>query len=130
MGASSGDNRQSRANQFGDAGKVSRLDHHVSVSSGSSVRIRPTIRGTSKRGRPRGSRRGGPVGGKSRGLLLLHPPSKGLGSNPQSPTSLSPTSSSTTSDQALQHGKYSLLEKVGISVVTNDDDNIIDIRHR
>lgn len=103
VGASSGDNRQSRANQFGDAGKVSRLDHHVSFSSGSSVRIRPTIRGTSKRGRPRGSRRGGPVGGKGRGLLLLHPPSKGLGSNPQSPTSLSPTSSSTTSDQALQH---------------------------
>ncbi|KOC66120.1 Putative DNA helicase Ino80 [Habropoda laboriosa] len=104
VGTTSSDSRPSRVGQFGDPGKVSRLDHHMSFSSGSSVRIRPTIRGTSKRGRPRGSRRGGPVGGKSRGLLLLHPPSKGPGSDPQSPASLSPTSSSTTSEQVLQHG--------------------------
>lgn len=104
VGASSGDTRQSRAGgQFGDPAKVSRLDHHMSFTSGSSVRIRPTIRGTSKRGRPRGSRRGGPVGGKGRGLLLLHPPSTGLGSSPQSPASLSPTST-TLNDQTLQHG--------------------------
>ena len=106
VGASSGDTRQSRAGgQFGDPAKVSRLDHHMSFTSGSSVRIRPTIRGTSKRGRPRGSLRGGPVGGKGRGLLLLHPPSTGLGSSPQSPASLSPTST-TLNDQTLQHGKY------------------------
>lgn len=107
MGVSSGDSRQSRAGQFADPGKVSRLDHHMSFSSGSSVRMRPTIRGTSKRGRPRGSRRGGPVGGKGRGLLL-YPPSKVLGSSPQSPVSLSPTSSGTTNDHTLQHGKYSV----------------------
>ncbi|PBC32751.1 Putative DNA helicase Ino80 [Apis cerana cerana] len=105
VGASSGDTRQSRAGQFGDSTKVSRLDHHMSFTSGSSVRIRPTIRGTSKRGRPRGSRRGGPVGGKGRGLLLLHPPSTGLGSSPQSPASLSPTST-TLNDQTLQHDSF------------------------
>ncbi|OAD54335.1 DNA helicase INO80 [Eufriesea mexicana] len=104
VGASSGDTRQSRVGQFGDPGKISRLDHHMSFSSGTGVRMRPTIRGTSKRGRPRGSRRGGPVGGKGRGLLLLHSSSKGLGSGSQSPASLSPTSSSTANDQILQHG--------------------------
>ncbi|XP_050471357.1 chromatin-remodeling ATPase INO80 [Bombus huntii] len=115
VGVSSGDSRQSRAGQFADPGKVNRLDHHMSFSSGSSVRMRPTIRGTSKRGRPRGSRRGGPVGGKGRGLLLLHPPSKGLGGSPQSPVSLSPTSSGTANDHALQHGVQ------GTSVSTEGD---------
>ncbi|XP_017878637.1 chromatin-remodeling ATPase INO80 isoform X2 [Ceratina calcarata] len=104
IGTSSGDTRQSRMGPFGDSGKVNRLDHHVSFSSGSSVRMRPTIRGTSKRGRPRGSRRGGPIGGKGRGLLMLHPPSKGVGNDPQSPTSLSPNSSGASNDQVLQHG--------------------------
>lgn len=94
-----------RVSQFSEPAKVNRLDHHIPFSSGTGVRMRPTIRGTSKRGRPRGSRRGGPVGGKGRGLLLLHPPSKGVGSDPQSPASMSPTGSSATSEQILQHGE-------------------------
>ncbi|XP_076291409.1 chromatin-remodeling ATPase INO80 isoform X2 [Lasioglossum baleicum] len=101
---SSSDSRQLRVSQFGEPVKVNRLDHHVSFSSGSGVRMRPTIRGTSKRGRPRGSRRGGPVGGKGRGLLLLHPPSKTVGNDPQSPASMSPTGGNATTDQILQHG--------------------------
>lgn len=105
VGVPAGDSRQLRVSQFGEPGKVNRLDHHIPFSSGTGVRMRPTIRGTSKRGRPRGSRRGGPVGGKGRGLLLLHPPSKAVGgSDPQSPASLSPTSSSASSEQTLQHG--------------------------
>ncbi|XP_034174999.1 chromatin-remodeling ATPase INO80 [Osmia lignaria lignaria] len=103
VGGTSSDARQSRISQYGEAGKVSRLEHHMPFSSGTGVRMRPNVRGTSKRGRPRGSRRGGPVGGKGRGLLLLHP-SKGLGSEPQSPSSLSPTSSSIANEQTLQHG--------------------------
>ncbi|KZC05466.1 Putative DNA helicase Ino80 [Dufourea novaeangliae] len=106
VGGTSSDSRQLRVSQFGEQpAKVNRLDHHIAFGTGTGgVRIRPTIRGTSKRGRPRGSRRGGPVGGKGRGLLLLHPPSsKGGGSDPQSPASMSPTSS-VTGDQTLQHG--------------------------
>nr|XP_031835468.1 chromatin-remodeling ATPase INO80 [Nomia melanderi] len=104
VGGTSSDSRQFRVSQFSEPAKVNRLDHHIPFSSGTGVRMRPTIRGTSKRGRPRGSRRGGPVGGKGRGLLLLHPPSKGVGSDPQSPASMSPTGSSATSEQILQHG--------------------------
>lgn len=106
VGGPASDPRPLRVGQFGEAGKANRIDHHIPFSGGTSARIRPTIRGTSKRGRPRGSRRGGPVGGKGRGLLLLHPPSsKGVGgSDPQSPASMSPTSSTTTSEQTLQHG--------------------------
>lgn len=113
VGATSSDARQSRISQYGEAGKVSRLEHHMPFSSGTGVRMRPNVRGTSKRGRPRGSRRGGPVGGKGRGLLLLHP-SKGLGSDPQSPSSLSPTSSSIANEQTLQHGEYEILSVVQI----------------
>ncbi|XP_076167632.1 chromatin-remodeling ATPase INO80 [Ptiloglossa arizonensis] len=107
VGGSGADARQLRVGQFGEPCKVSRLDHHVPYSSGPSVRMRPTIRGTSKRGRPRGSRRGGPVGGKGRGLLLLHPPSsKGVaGGDPQSPASLSPNNSSAACEQSQQHGQ-------------------------
>ncbi|XP_076633272.1 chromatin-remodeling ATPase INO80 [Colletes latitarsis] len=106
VGGSVVDARQLRVGQFGEPCKISRLDHHVPYGSGTTVRMRPTIRGTSKRGRPRGSRRGGPVGGKGRGLLLLHPPSKSMaGSDPQSPASLSPNNSSAASEQTQQHGQ-------------------------
>ncbi|XP_043265254.1 chromatin-remodeling ATPase INO80 isoform X2 [Colletes gigas] len=106
VGGSVVDARQLRVGQFGEPCKISRLDHHVPYGGGTTVRMRPTIRGTSKRGRPRGSRRGGPVGGKGRGLLLLHPPSKSMaGSDPQSPASLSPNNSSAASEQTQQHGQ-------------------------
>ncbi|XP_020707997.2 chromatin-remodeling ATPase INO80 isoform X2 [Athalia rosae] len=59
-----------------DPPKVSRLTHHFTFAGASGARIRPGGRGTNKRGRPRGSRRGGPVGGKGRGLLLLQPPAQ------------------------------------------------------
>lgn len=59
--------------------KVSRLTHHFTFGSSSSGRARPGGRGTNKRGRPRGSRRGGSVGGKGRGLLLLQPPAQPAG---------------------------------------------------
>ncbi|XP_034946860.1 chromatin-remodeling ATPase INO80 [Chelonus insularis] len=60
--------------------KVARINHHLSMSSPSGMRIRPTIRGTSKRGRPRGSRRGGSVIGKGRGLALQPPYTSNAGS--------------------------------------------------
>ncbi|KAK2584287.1 hypothetical protein KPH14_006689 [Odynerus spinipes] len=97
------DSRQSGVNQFGEPGKVSRLGHNFVMSGGVSGRIRPSVRGTSKRGRPRGSRRGGPVGGKGRGLFLLHSSSKGTGTQSQS-SSTSVNSGSSQGDQSLQHG--------------------------
>ncbi|KAJ8686508.1 hypothetical protein QAD02_022302 [Eretmocerus hayati] len=55
-------------------------------------RMRLVARGTNKRGRPRGSRRGGPVGGKARGPMLPHPGS---------------SASTITDSSTLQHGSAS-----------------------
>ncbi|KAG7207458.1 hypothetical protein KM043_009093 [Ampulex compressa] len=102
---SSSDGRQSRVTQFGETTKVARLGHHFTFGVGTGVRMRPTIRGTSKRGRPRGSRRGGPVGGKGRGLMLLHPPSRGLvTAGGHSPSSMSPTGTVSSGDHTILHG--------------------------
>lgn len=64
---------------------------------GDGTRIRPiSSRGVSKRGRPRGSRRGGPIGGKARGMLVLQPGAKtnstGVGgfTTPANPAGMSP----------------------------------------
>ncbi|XP_012284953.1 putative DNA helicase Ino80 isoform X2 [Orussus abietinus] len=95
--ASAGDARQSRVGHFGEPPKVARLGHHFTFGVGGSVRMRPTVRGSTKRGRPRGSRRGGPIGGKGRGLLLLHPPNKAVVPSCSTPVA-SPTS------QAIHHG--------------------------
>lgn len=87
------------SSQFGDVPKVARLGHHFTFSSGSGIRMRPNVRGTSKRGRPRGSRRGGPIGGKGRGMLLLHPPSiKNSASTGHLSPSSSPSHSTTISN--------------------------------
>ncbi|XP_015604273.1 putative DNA helicase Ino80 isoform X2 [Cephus cinctus] len=89
-----GDTKSSRIAQFGEPPKVAKLGHFT-FGPGGGVRMRPSIRGSSKRGRPRGSRRGGPIGGKGRGLHLLHPPSKGTASpGPPSPSSVSDPQSS------------------------------------
>lgn len=91
--------------QFGEPPKVARLGHHFTFGVGGGVRMRPTIRGTSKRGRPRGSRRGGPVGGKGRGILL-NPSGKTAGSpGTHSPTSSPSPGSSSSGDQTGQHGE-------------------------
>lgn len=100
---SGGDARQ-QGGHFGEPPKVARLGHYLAFGTGSGVRIRPTIRGSSKRGRPRGSRRGGPVGGKGRGLLLLHPPSKNLTTPGQSGLPSSPSCSSLTNQNTLHRG--------------------------
>ncbi|XP_046478715.1 chromatin-remodeling ATPase INO80 isoform X1 [Neodiprion pinetum] len=63
--------------------KVSRLTHHFTFAGSVGSRVRPAGRGTNKRGRPRGSRRGGPIGGKGRGLLLLQPPASQSSTAPQ-----------------------------------------------
>lgn len=96
------------SSQFGDVPKVARLGHHFTFSSGSGIRMRPNVRGTSKRGRPRGSRRGGPIGGKGRGMLLLHPPSiKNSASTGHLSPSSSPSHSTTISnDLNPQYGEY------------------------
>ncbi|XP_066594162.1 chromatin-remodeling ATPase INO80 isoform X2 [Prorops nasuta] len=100
-----GDPRQSRDGQVGDSTKIARPGNHFAFGVGTGVRMRPTIRGTSKRGRPRGSRRGGTVGGKSRGMLLSHSPSKGLAPQVnQSPTSTLLSKSAVSAEQTLQHG--------------------------
>uniref|UniRef100_A0A0C9S052 Chromatin-remodeling ATPase INO80 n=1 Tax=Fopius arisanus TaxID=64838 RepID=A0A0C9S052_9HYME len=93
--------RHVRGISFNEPPKVSKLGHHFNF--GNVPRVRTAIRGTSKRGRPRGSRRGGPVGGKGRGMLLQHP----LGSLPNSPGSSQFLASSSTSDRISHHGAYS-----------------------
>ena len=106
---SSSDFRNSRLpSQFGEPPKVARLGQHFTFGTGTGVRMRPSVRGTSKRGRPRGSRRGGPVGGKGRGMLLLHPPSikNSVSSGHLSPSSSPSHSSSVPSDSNPQYGEY------------------------
>ncbi|XP_029678503.1 chromatin-remodeling ATPase INO80 isoform X2 [Formica exsecta] len=93
--------------QFGESStKVARLGHHFAFGMGASARMRQSVRGASKRGRPRGSRRGGPIGGKGRGMLLMHPSSKS--SNAATSESLSTISpidgGGTSNEQTLQHG--------------------------
>lgn len=94
--------------QFGEVPKVARLGHHFTFSSGSGIRMRPNVRGTSKRGRPRGSRRGGPIGGKGRGMLLLHPPSikNSVSTGHLSPSSSPSHSSTISNDSNPQYGEY------------------------
>lgn len=94
-------NRQST--NVNDRSKGTKLGHNFSFGVGSGVRIRPTVRGTSKRGRPRGSRRGGQVSGKGRGGFL---PGQ-IGTTPQPPggSCHSPPSSSSSTDQIAQQGK-------------------------
>jgi len=95
---------QTRGNlQCGESSsKVARLGH-FSFGVGANARIRQSVRGVSKRGRPRGSRRGGPIGGKGRGLLLMHPKGSNMMTNESSSTiSLIDRSSNE------QHGKYHL----------------------
>lgn len=109
VAVSGNDARQPRGSlQFGEPPKVARLGHHFAFGVGASARMRQSVRGASKRGRPRGSRRGGPIGGKGRGLLLQHPPTK-TSNAAQSPSSLSPTAGGgggSSNEQTLQHGKY------------------------
>jgi len=94
---------QPRGNlQYGEpSSKVARLGHFP-FGVGANARIRQSVRGVSKRGRPRGSRRGGPIGGKGRGLLLMHPKGSNMASESSSTISLIDGSSSE------QHGKYHL----------------------
>jgi len=106
VAASGGDSRgQSRGNlQFGESpAKIARLGHQFAFGMGASARMRQSVRGASKRGRPRGSRRGGPIGGKGRGLLLVHPSSKG---SAETPSTLSSIDSGSSSEQMLQHGEF------------------------
>lgn len=96
---------QSRGSlQFGESpSKIARLGHHFAFGVGANARMRQSVRGVSKRGRPRGSRRGGPIGGKGRGLLLMHPSSKAS----ESPsTTISPIDGGGCSNEVLRHCKY------------------------
>lgn len=61
------------------------------------------MRGTSKRGRPRGSRRGGSIGGKGRGFIL-HPPVKTSNAVGISQSSLSLPQSSSGDQTIAQQG--------------------------
>ncbi|KAK0088895.1 hypothetical protein PV325_010346 [Microctonus aethiopoides] len=79
---------------FNEPSKAARSGHHFNFGVGAGVRIRPSVRGASKRGRPRGSRRGGPVGGKGRGLLLQSPSVK------SSPITATTTTAATTTPTA------------------------------
>lgn len=90
--------------------KVARLGHHFTFGVGANARMRQSVRGASKRGRPRGSRRGGPIGGKGRGMLLMHPSSKvsNMASEPPS-TSISPIDGSGCSNEVLRQCKYLFL---------------------
>lgn len=95
--------------QFGESStKVARLGHHFAFGMGASARMRQSVRGASKRGRPRGSRRGGPIGGKGRGMLLMHPSSKSSNSAPsESLSTISPIDGvGTSNEQTVQHGEY------------------------
>lgn len=96
--------------QFGESpSKIARLGHHFTFGVGANARMRQSVRGVSKRGRPRGSRRGGPIGGKGRGLLLMHPSSKvsNMASEPLS-TTISPIDGGGCSNEVLRHCKYFL----------------------
>jgi len=96
--------------QFGESpAKIARLGHFA-FGMGANARIRQSVRGASKRGRPRGSRRGGPIGGKGRGLLLMHPSSKvsNMASEPSS-TAMSPNDGGGCSNEVLRHCKYLFL---------------------
>lgn len=107
--------------------KVAKLGHNfnfnagTSGSSGSNVRVRQTIRGTSKRGRPRGSRRGGgQVGGKGRGMFIQVPGQ--INPTPQSPGASShlPSSSSSSSGEPIaQQGKIKKINKQKITILNN-----------
>ncbi|XP_044009153.1 chromatin-remodeling ATPase INO80-like isoform X1 [Aphidius gifuensis] len=112
-------NRQSTS--VNDRSKVTKLGHHFSFGVGSGVRIRPTIRGTSKRGRPRGSRRGGQVSGKGRGGFL---PGQ-IGTTPQSPggSCHSPPSSSSSTDQIAQQGLQGIVGLEGDCLSTVNTSN-------
>lgn len=95
--------------EFGEPPKVARLGHHFTFGVGGGVRMRPSIRGTSKRGRPRGSRRGGPIGGKGRGILFNPNAKNSASPGPQSPNSTpSPGSSSSPGDQTAQQGEQKI----------------------
>ncbi|XP_018355719.1 PREDICTED: putative DNA helicase Ino80 isoform X1 [Trachymyrmex septentrionalis] len=90
--------------QFGESpAKIARLGHFA-FGMGANARMRQSVRGASKRGRPRGSRRGGPIGGKGRGLLLMHPSSKisNMASEPSS-TAMSPNDGGGCSNEVLRH---------------------------
>ncbi|EFN73818.1 Putative DNA helicase Ino80 [Camponotus floridanus] len=92
--------------QFGESStKVARLGHHFAFGVGASARMRQSVRGASKRGRPRGSRRGGPIGGKGRGMLLMHPSKGSNAVATESLSTISPTDGGGSSnEQTLQHG--------------------------
>lgn len=96
--------------QFGESpSKIARLGHHFAFGVSANARMRQSVRGASKRGRPRGSRRGGPIGGKGRGLLLMHPSSKvsNMASEPSSAT-MSAIDGGGCSNEVLRHCKYFL----------------------
>lgn len=69
------------------------------------------MRGSTKRGRPRGSRRGGPVGGKARSMMLLHPTSVTSKALPTSTTTtVSVANDSTTTNSAnAQNGELFII---------------------
>ncbi|EFN75626.1 Putative DNA helicase Ino80 [Harpegnathos saltator] len=113
VAVSGSDARQARAGnvQFGEPSKVARLGHHFAFGVNAGARMRQSVRGASKRGRPRGSRRGGPIGGKGRGVLLSHGPSKSCNAvGSQSPSSLSPTGggngAGSSGEQTVQQGAH------------------------
>lgn len=110
VAVSGGDARQARGNvQFGEPSKVARLGHHFAFGVNAGARMRQSVRGASKRGRPRGSRRGGPIGGKGRGVLSHLPSKSGNAVGSQSPSSLSPTGggngAGSSSEQTVQQGE-------------------------
>lgn len=94
--------------QFGESPpKIARLGHNFAFGVSANARMRQSVRGASKRGRPRGSRRGGPIGGKGRGLLLMHPSSKVSNVVNESPsTAMPPIEGSGCSNEVLRHCKY------------------------
>ncbi|XP_020277600.1 putative DNA helicase Ino80 isoform X2 [Pseudomyrmex gracilis] len=95
--------------QFGEPpSKVARLGHHFALGIGASARMRQSVRGASKRGRPRGSRRGGPIGGKGRGLLMMHASSKNSGTviNESASTASLIDGGGSSNEQASQHGMH------------------------
>jgi len=102
---------RSSVHQFGESpSKIARLGHHFAFGMNANARMRQSVRGASKRGRPRGSRRGGPIGGKGRGLLLMHPSSKVSNMASESPsTAMTPIDGSGCSNEVLRHCKYLFL---------------------
>lgn len=110
VAVSGGDHGHSRGSFGESSSKVARLGHHFAFGVNASARMRQSVRGASKRGRPRGSRRGGPIGGKGRGMLLMHPSSKGPNAaTSESLSIISPIDGGGSSnEQTLQHGEYLL----------------------